>query len=109
MRGLGALTFVMIDFVNGLAGDAPGAFLVAGAGAALLQWILLTISGHYVEAVIRTALIRLDLWGAPTALVGRGDNSRMLAHLLLREPELGFTPIGFIENDSDGVSHQATF
>lgn len=109
MRGLGVLTFVAIDFVNGLAADALGPFLVAGAGTALLQWILLTIFGHYVEAVIRTLLIRLDLWGAPTALVGRGDNSRKLAHLLLSEPELGLTPIGFIENASDEVSPQAPF
>jgi Undecaprenyl-phosphate galactose phosphotransferase WbaP len=52
-------------------------------------------------------LIRLDLWGASTALIGYSDGSRKLARLLAHQPALGLTPIGFIETPRDDASQTA--
>jgi Undecaprenyl-phosphate galactose phosphotransferase WbaP len=103
LRTIGIVGFVTIDLLIGLPLGQPGPHLVA----AVCETFLLLIFGHYVEAIIRSQLIRLDLWGASTALIGCGDNSRKLAHLLMRQPALGLTPIGFIATPSDGAAQKA--
>ncbi len=98
LHTIGIGGFVSIDLLIGFPVGQPGSLLVAGVKA-----LHLLIFGHYIEAMIRTLLIHLGLWGASTALVGCGDNSRKLAHLLMREPALGLTPIGFIATPRDGA------
>jgi Undecaprenyl-phosphate galactose phosphotransferase WbaP len=104
LRTIGIAGFVAIDLLIGIPVGHPGLLLVAE----LFKAIHLLIFGHYVEAMIRTQLIQFDLWGASTALVGCGDNSRKLAHLLMRQPVLGLTPIGFIETPRDCALEKAT-
>jgi Undecaprenyl-phosphate galactose phosphotransferase WbaP len=58
--------------------------------------VSLLVFGHYVEAATRSLLIRMDLWGASTVLVGSERACRRLAHLLIGRPELGFTPVGIV-------------
>jgi Undecaprenyl-phosphate galactose phosphotransferase WbaP len=89
--------FVAIELLVGAPNGRLGLLLVTGFSDALH----LVIFGHYVEAMIRTLLIRLDLWGASVVLVGCGDNSRKLAQLLAHQPSLGLRPIGFIETSRD--------
>jgi lipopolysaccharide/colanic/teichoic acid biosynthesis glycosyltransferase len=68
-------------------------------------FIALVVVGHYFEALVRTILIRGNMWGAPTALVGVGDRSRDLVDLLTRQPELGLRPIGiFAPCEGGGMS-----
>jgi Undecaprenyl-phosphate galactose phosphotransferase WbaP len=66
----------------------------------------LLLIGHYIEAMSRGLLIHIDLWGAPTVLVGAADDCLKLAHLLARKPDLGLKPIGLIKtadaNNSKG-------
>ena len=93
LRTIGIVGFVAMEFLVGVPNGQSGLLLVTGFSDALY----LLIFGHYVEAMIRTLLIHVDLWGASVALVGCGDNSRKLAQLLVHQPALGLRPIGFVE------------
>jgi Undecaprenyl-phosphate galactose phosphotransferase WbaP len=97
LRTIGIVGFVAIEFLVGVPNGQSGLLLVTGFSDALH----LLIFGHYIEAMIRTLLIHLDLWGASVALVGCGDNSRKLGQLLVHQPSLGLRPIGFIETFRD--------
>lgn len=96
LRTIGIVGFVAIELLIGAPNGQLG-LLVTGFSDALH----LVIFGHYVEAMMRTLLIHLDLWGASVVLVGCGDNSRKLAQLLAHQPSLGLRPIGFIETSRD--------
>jgi Undecaprenyl-phosphate galactose phosphotransferase WbaP len=102
LRTIGIAGFVGIDVLIRDPVGEPGLLLTAGFTA-----LHLLVLGHYIAAIIRARLIRLDLWGASTALVGCGDEIRELAHLLKSEPALGLTPIGFIRTPHDGCSKDA--
>jgi len=92
LRTIGIVAFVAIELLVEV-GDSPlGPLLLAGVSDA----VHLLIFGHYVEAMIRTLLIHLDLWGASVALVGYGENSQKLAQLLAHQPSLGLRPLGFV-------------
>jgi Undecaprenyl-phosphate galactose phosphotransferase WbaP len=97
LRTIGIAGFVAIELLVGVPNGQSALLLVTGFSDALH----LLIFGHYVEAMIRSLLIHLDLWGASVALVGCGDNSRKLAQLLMHQPSLGLRPIGFIETSRD--------
>jgi len=56
---------------------------------------LLFILGHYTELCLRRALVRWNLWGVPTILVGSHSNHD-LASALLDQPDFGLKPIGII-------------
>jgi Undecaprenyl-phosphate galactose phosphotransferase WbaP len=97
LRTIGIVGFVAIELLVGAPNGQLGLLLVTGFSDTLH----LVIFGHYVEAMIRTLLIHLELWGASVALVGCDDNSRKLAQLLAHQPSLGLRPIGFIETSRD--------
>ncbi|NOJ43316.1 exopolysaccharide biosynthesis polyprenyl glycosylphosphotransferase [Bradyrhizobium australiense] len=97
LRAIGIMGFVAIEFLVGFPNRQSGLVLVTGLSDALF----LLMFGHYFEAMIRTLLIHLDLWGASVALVGCGDKSRELAQLLVHQPTLGLRPIGFVETPRD--------
>ena len=98
LRTIGIVGFVVIELLVEAPNGQPGLLLLVTGFSDALH---LLIFGHYVEAMIRTLLIHLDLWGASVALVGCGDNSRKLAQLLVHQPSLGLRPIGFIETSRD--------
>jgi Undecaprenyl-phosphate galactose phosphotransferase WbaP len=97
LRTIAIVGFVVIQFMVGVPNGRAVLLLLTGFSDALH----LLVFGHYVEAMMRTLLIHLDLWGAPVALVGCGGNSQKLAQLLLHQPSLGLRPIGFIETSRD--------
>jgi Undecaprenyl-phosphate galactose phosphotransferase WbaP len=97
LRTISIVVFVAIELLVGAQNGPLGPLLLAGVCDALH----LLIFGHYVEAMIRTLLIHLDLWGASVALVGCGESSQRLAQLLAHQPALGLRPIGFIETSRD--------
>jgi Undecaprenyl-phosphate galactose phosphotransferase WbaP len=92
LRTIGILCFVVLNLLIALSSTKLGPLLVMS----FLQGVLLLVSGHYTELLIRAVLIRLDLWGAPTALVGCNCHNKRLAHLLLQQPALGLNPVGFV-------------
>jgi Undecaprenyl-phosphate galactose phosphotransferase WbaP len=103
LRTIGIVGFVVIELLVELQSGQLGPLIVSGFSDALS----LLIFGHYVEAMMRTLLIHLDLWGASVALVGCGDSSRKLAQLLVHQPSLGLRPIGFVETSRDRDLHNA--
>jgi Undecaprenyl-phosphate galactose phosphotransferase WbaP len=70
-------------------------FVVAGAG-------LIVVLGYYIEALIRGALLRRQLWTAPTVLYGTMPACLALARDLVSRPELGLRPIAILA-DEEGV------
>ncbi len=103
LRTISIVAFVAIELLVGVQNSPLGPLLLAGFSDALH----LLIFGHYVEAMIRTLLIHLDLWGASVALVGCGQSSQRLAQLLAHQPSLGLRPIGFIETSRDRDARNA--
>jgi Undecaprenyl-phosphate galactose phosphotransferase WbaP len=92
-------TFVMLPGQNVI--DLLAMQAVNAAGLLLI--------GHYIEAATRALLTYVDLWGAPTVLVGSADRCRELAQLLARKPEFGLKPIGLIRTADDGASEDGSF
>jgi Undecaprenyl-phosphate galactose phosphotransferase WbaP len=132
---VGALLVVLTFFVVGLyGGSGPGPYerfrqRTVGLAAFAVIWTVaalppgnvpyfvimqattvasLLLAGHYVETAVRALLIRLDLWGAPTVLVGPAERYRELVQLLERKPELGLKPIGWIKAADDDSSNVAS-
>ena len=101
LRTIGVFVFIALNLSISFSANPAGIlFFVAACDA-----ILFLIVGHYVEGSIRTLLVRFQLWGAPTVLVGCGDAGRRLAHLLMHQPALGLTPVGFITTSADNAFH----
>lgn len=79
-----------------LAVDDPAShlwgFVVAGAG-------LMVLLGYYVEALVRGALLRRDLWTAQTVLYGTMPACLALAHDLALRPELGLKPVAILTDE----------
>lgn len=103
LRVIGTAGFGAIDLLIGDPIDNPSLLLVSGLTA-----LHLLILGHYIGEIIRTILARFDLWGASAALVGCDNTSRDLAHLLMCDPTLGLTPVGFIGTLNDSASSKST-
>ncbi|OKO82278.1 hypothetical protein AC630_13255 [Bradyrhizobium sp. AS23.2] len=133
---IGGLLVVLAFFVVGLySGSGPGPYerfrqRTIGLAAFIVIWIIATLPerdvidfiivqaamaaclllvGHYIEAATRALLIHLDLWSAPTVLVGAADRCRELAQLLARKPELGLKPVGWIGTTEDDSSKGSPF
>jgi Undecaprenyl-phosphate galactose phosphotransferase WbaP len=92
-RTVGIAGFVAIWTIGTMAGHNVVDFLIPQ----IVTAICLLLIGHYMESVTRAFLIHVDLWGAPTVLVGTADECRRLGRLLACKPELGLKPIAFIE------------
>lgn len=76
-------------------------FVVAGAGLTVLL-------GYYVDALIRGALLRRDLWTAPTVLYGTMSACTALARDLALRPELGLKPVAILmDEEADALSGAA--
>lgn len=101
---------------RGLATIVAAAGLIgwaAATGAARELWIFIVVGGamnvvlgYYVEALARTHLIRLGLWGAPTVVFGRPAACAELASSLAARPDLGLTPIAVVQDHRFGSTGQ---
>lgn len=75
-------------------------FVVAGAGLTVLL-------GYYLEALIRGALLRRDLWTAPTLLYGTMSACLAMARDLALRPELGLRPVAILSDEESDASSVA--
>jgi Undecaprenyl-phosphate galactose phosphotransferase WbaP len=100
-RVLGIAGSIAISTIATIPGPHLSEFILAQFSNA--AWLLLM--GHYVEAPIRSLLVFVDFWGAPTILVGPADDCRELARVLARKPDVGLKPIGFIRTADHGNSN----
>ncbi len=99
LRCIGILLFVVLHGL--LLGDAADTTtrlvkVVSEAG-------LLIALGFYVEMAARHLLKRLELWSAPTVIVGCTPRAQHLYQSFLDHPDLGFRPVGFIRTPADGL------
>ena len=53
-----------------------------------------------IEAITRKVLIRLKLWGQPTAILGANDTAAGIVSLMQRRPEFGHIPVAVFDDDS---------
>ena len=73
-----------------------GALLPLGAAAAMfVPALMLPLMG---ERMVRSALIRLGLWGVPSVVLGAGPIGQQVVRILQQAPELGLRPIGFFDD-----------
>ncbi len=70
-----------------------GVFLVTLVFALLLPPI--------ADAAVRKVLVRRGRYGVPVIMLGCGETGRVLARTLLAEPELGLTPVAFLDNRAE--------
>jgi Undecaprenyl-phosphate galactose phosphotransferase WbaP len=103
LRLLAAGSYLALTAAAAAPTSKPGWLLLA-TGCATLSVVLL---GHYFEALARGLLIRFDLWGARTAIVGCDEESLKLAKYLTRRPILGFRPVGLIGTLADGETQRS--
>jgi Undecaprenyl-phosphate galactose phosphotransferase WbaP len=94
LRTLALIVLASIGLTYSLA--AGGAVIVALASIVCVPTLLAL--GYYVEALVRSLLIRAELWTAPVALVGRDQASQILADKLRARPEMGLRPVAIIES-----------
>lgn len=52
------------------------------------------------QGVLRSALIRLNLWGTPVLILGGARTGRMLISALKRDRGLGLRPVALLDDDS---------
>ena len=65
--------------------------LFAGTGGALVL-----LFGQCGQEALRAVLARLGFGGVTTAIIGTGENARLIAAGLLAHPEIGLRPVGFV-------------
>jgi len=73
---------------------------VFSRGVLLATFAFALLLPPLAEAAIRAWLARRGHWGLPVIMLGAGESGRTLAHTLLREPQLGLTPVAFLDNHS---------
>ena len=103
LRILGVGSFLALTLAAAAPSGEPG-FLLLAAGCTALSVVLI---GHYIEAFARSLLIRFDLWGARTAIVGCDEDGLKLATYLTRRPILGLRPIGLIGTLDDDETRRS--
>lgn len=94
---LGSLLFIVITYLLGLTGF-PRSILVLEGVFYLLATCGVRFSRRYSHEV------RLFARGSSqqrVLIVGAGDAGAMIAADMLRKPELGFVPVGFIDDNPD--------
>jgi Undecaprenyl-phosphate galactose phosphotransferase WbaP len=67
-------------------------------GAAAPMFLLAVVLPLMGERIVRTALIRLGLWGVPTVVLGAGAIGQQVVRILQQAPELGLRPVGFFDD-----------
>lgn len=95
------------------------------AAAAVLVWLMIdhpashlwgfvlggaaltAVLGYYVEALIRSVLLRRDLWTAPTVLYGTMPACAALARDLVLRPEFGLKPVAILAEEEGETALEA--
>jgi Undecaprenyl-phosphate galactose phosphotransferase WbaP len=72
--------------------------IVWPAGAAALTFAFLVVLPLIGESIIRSILIRRQLWGVPAVVIGAGSTGQQVVRILQQMPELGLRPVGFFDD-----------
>jgi Undecaprenyl-phosphate galactose phosphotransferase WbaP len=74
---------------------------VLSRGVLLSTLLFALVLPPLVEAYVRKELTRRGRWGVPVVMLGCGATGRALARTLVAEPELGLSPIAFLDNRAE--------
>jgi Undecaprenyl-phosphate galactose phosphotransferase WbaP len=74
---------------------------VLSRGVLLATLVFALLLPPIADAAVRKVLVRRRRYGASVIMLGCGDSGRALAHTLLAEPELGLTPVAFLDNRAE--------
>jgi Undecaprenyl-phosphate galactose phosphotransferase WbaP len=96
LRALGALTLAAATFVVTSAWTSP-----ADIAIICLITAMLFVTGHYLEGLARSRLMRRGLWGAPTILIGSPEKCAQMGKTLLSNPKLGLQPVGIVTDQPE--------
>ena len=91
------LFFVLLTSWHYAAGTGPQPVI-----AIVPTFILVLILPLIGETVVRNLLIRLNLWGTPTVVIGAGTIGQRVIRVLKQTPELGLRPVGVFEDGQEG-------
>ncbi|MCO5090969.1 exopolysaccharide biosynthesis polyprenyl glycosylphosphotransferase [Bosea sp. (in: a-proteobacteria)] len=94
-RTLGNLIAAMIVIAWAVIGKRPGAL----TGIVAIGAVLMVALGYYVEALVRSGLLRRGFWAAPAVLYGTSPTCAALARHLALRPELGLRPVAILADD----------
>jgi Undecaprenyl-phosphate galactose phosphotransferase WbaP len=70
-------------------------------GVLLTTLVFALLLPPLAEAAVRKMLVRRGRYGVPVIMLGCGEIGRVLARTLLAEPELGLTPVAFLDNRAE--------
>lgn len=92
-------TLATLSVFGGLvAWDGLVARGVLSRGVLLATLLFALVLPPLAEAGARKELVRRRRWGVPVIMLGCGVTGRALARTLLAEPELGLSPLAFLDN-----------
>jgi Undecaprenyl-phosphate galactose phosphotransferase WbaP len=74
---------------------------VVSRGVLLSTLVFALVLPPVGESVIRRALVRRGRWGIPVVILGAGDTGRLVARMLVEDPQLGLHPVAFLDNRPD--------
>lgn len=63
-----------------------------------VRTLLLLVVGYYGELAARRALMKCELWAAPTLILGSADRAALICEAAERHRELGLRIVGFVPN-----------
>ncbi len=71
---------------------------VLSRGVLLATLVFALILPPLVETLVRAALVRARRWGMRVLMIGAGETGRAVARTLALHPQLGLTPVAFLDN-----------
>lgn len=69
-------------------------------GMLLATFVFVLFLTPIAESAVRGVLIRMGRWGLPVVLMGAGATGNKVSQVLRDQPELGFVPVAFLDDDS---------
>ena len=69
-------------------------------GVLVLTMLFALVLTPAVEALVRTFLMARGIGGAPALILGAGYTGTLVARTLRKQRDLGFVPVGFLDDDS---------
>ena len=85
------LTLVLYEFLNSRNSQARGVYL--------LSLVLILLSRPILFGLEIRVLRKLGLWGRPVVIIGASNIGQFVSTSLKRSPEIGLTPVGFLDNN----------
>lgn len=94
--GLGSLLFAMVSLFLGYQTHPRSIYVIEAIGTMFFLGSLRIASKIFFGRIHKLQNVKAQ---RNVLIVGAGDNGEMLARQMMRRPELGLRPVGFLDND----------